>query len=215
MFSKRIEELGNFIPESHRIIDVGCDHGLLDIYLSYKYPNTSFLATDISANALANAKKNIAQNNLENRIQTKLTDGLNNIDLKASDLIVISGMGTNTIIKILKPYLELLNNIIIQSNRDLEKLRNFMFANGFDVKNEKAIYDDHYYVFIHFFKDDSKHDKIDSWLGPIIKNSEDSNYFSFLLNKYKKVSTKVPENDPRKNEIDSRIKILESLIEKK
>ena len=215
MVSKRIIELGNMIPDCTRLIDVGCDHGLLDVYLSNILKNTKFLATDISANALANARNNIISNNLENRIETKLTDGLNDIELENGDFIVISGMGTNTIIKILKPYLSEINNVIIQTNRDIETLRTFMFENGFGIENEKVIYDDRYYTFIHFVKKNVKYDKIDIWLGPVIRKSDNHDYFNFLKSKYKKIVSSIPENDSRKNEILSRLKYLESLTEKK
>lgn len=215
MISKRLVELGNMIPDCNRLIDVGCDHGLLDIYLCNILKKTKFLATDISSNALDNAKKNISANNLENRIETKLTDGLNDVELSKDDFIVISGMGTNTIIKILKPYLDSINNIIIQSNRDLESLRAFMLKNGFGIKEEKIVYDERYYTFIHFLKMKVKYDDIDIWLGPVIRNSNNYDYFIYLKSKYQKISLNIPENDPRKNEILSRLKYLENLTEKK
>ena len=215
MISKRLVELGNMIPDCNRLIDVGCDHGLLDIYLCNILKKTKFLATDISSNALDNAKKNISANNLENRIETKLTDGLNDVELSKDDFIVISGMGTNTIIKILKPYLDSINNIIIQSNRDLESLRAFMLKNGFGIKEEKIVYDERYYTFIHFLKMKAKYDDIDIWLGPVIRNSNNCDYFMYLKSKYQKISLNIPENDPRKNEILSRLKFLEKLTEKK
>ena len=31
--SKRLELIASFIPENSKVIDIGCDHGLLDIYL--------------------------------------------------------------------------------------------------------------------------------------------------------------------------------------
>ena len=215
MISKRIKELGSIIPACDRIIDVGCDHALLDIYLAEKYKNTRFLATDISKNALNNAKNNILSSNLESRIETKLTDGLNDIELFKTDFIVISGMGTNTIIKILQPRLSEINNVIIQTNRDLEKLRSFMFQNGFGIVQEKVVFDEHYYVFIHFNRKPQKYEKVDLWLGPIIKHSKNNSYFENLLKKYQKMFNGIPENTKRKNEIGSRIKILENLIEKK
>ena len=214
MFSKRIKELGNMIPNANRIIDVGCDHALLDIYLCQKFEKSKFLATDISANALEFAKKNILTNHLENRIEIKLTDGLENVELFPDDIIVISGMGTNTIIKILKSRLFEINNIIIQTNRDYEELRSFMFNQGFKIKNEKVVFDEHYYVFMQFEKGKQNYDKVDLWLGPVIRKSNNNEYFEHLLKKYRTIFKNMPEGK-RKNEFDSRINILKSLIEKK
>ena len=78
------------VPNVPRVIDVGADHALLDIYLAKKYLNTSFLAIDISIKALENAKKNILESSLESRIDVLLNDGLKNIELNKDDFIVIS-----------------------------------------------------------------------------------------------------------------------------
>ena len=203
------------IPKLDRVVDVGCDHALLDIYLAEKYDDTKFLATDISKNALSIAKNNISNSKLDNRIETKLTDGLTSIELFQTDFVVICGMGTNTIIEILKPRLNEINNVIIQTNRDIETLREFMFKNGFGIKNEKICFDSRYYVFIHFCKKSQKYDSVDLWLGPIVRKSQNHEYFKCILKKYQKILPSIPEIDARKNEISSRINILESLIEKK
>ena len=215
MISKRIKELASIIPDAKRIIDVGCDHALLDIYLASKKSETKFLATDISKNALESAKKNISDNHLENRIETLLTDGLNNITLNKEDLIVISGMGTNTIIDIISKRLEEINNIIIQSNRDLETLRNFMVKNNFKILDEKVIFDDYYYVFIRFSKGKQEYSSEDFWLGPIIKNSSNIEYFKFLLKRYQKILFEIPDHNLKKETIENRINFLRKLIEKK
>ncbi len=34
MISKRLESIASLIPNNSRVIDVGCDHALLDIYLA-------------------------------------------------------------------------------------------------------------------------------------------------------------------------------------
>lgn len=215
MISKRIKELANLVPDVKRVIDVGCDHALLDIYLASKYDKTVFLATDISANAIKGAIKNIKESNLEKRIDIKVTDGLTNIELKKDDFIVITGMGTSTIIKIISQYLDKIDRILIQSNRDLEALRLFMFNNGFKISKEKVVYDEHYYVFIQFEKGKYIYDDLDIWLGPIIKDNNYKEYFEFLLNKYKKILSGIPDNDIRKVMVEKRIDELLKIIEKK
>ncbi len=214
MISKRIKELASIIPDSNRVIDVGCDHALLDIYLAKKCSNTKFLATDISENAINCALKNIEENNLESRISTLVTDGLDGISINLDDFIVICGMGTNTIKHILKPRLGEINNILIQTNRDFEELREFMFENGFRIKNEKIIHDKLYYVVMLFEKGEFKYTNLDLWLGPIIKNSKNDSYFEFLLKNYKKILPGIPDNDLKKKEVIEKINILSSLLKK-
>ena len=37
--SKRLQVVANLIQDNKKIIDIGCDHGLLSIYLAEKYKN--------------------------------------------------------------------------------------------------------------------------------------------------------------------------------
>ena len=56
--SKRLQTIADMISEGEKVIDVGCDHALLDIYLS-NYKNCLCVAADINSNALEQAKYNI------------------------------------------------------------------------------------------------------------------------------------------------------------
>ena len=37
--SERLKVIGDFINEEDKVIDIGCDHALLDIFLCEKYDN--------------------------------------------------------------------------------------------------------------------------------------------------------------------------------
>ena len=71
--SKRLELIASFIPDNSKVIDIGCDHGLLDIYLYQNKKNISIIASDINEQALNNAKKNISDNRL---IIQKIANGI-------------------------------------------------------------------------------------------------------------------------------------------
>ena len=55
---KRLNAIASLIEKDTNVIDVGCDHALLDIYLTLQNKNKC-IATDINENALNIAKKNI------------------------------------------------------------------------------------------------------------------------------------------------------------
>ena len=61
--SKRLEEISSLVPLKARVVDIGCDHGLLDIYLYQNGIVSKIIASDINENALSNAKENIKNNN--------------------------------------------------------------------------------------------------------------------------------------------------------
>ena len=64
--SKRLSIVASLI-ESNNIIDVGCDHALLDIYLAQINKDRKIIVSDINENALKNAKDNIKKYKLSNQ----------------------------------------------------------------------------------------------------------------------------------------------------
>ena len=57
--SKRLLTIANLIDDNSKVADIGCDHGLVSIYLAMNKQNISIIASDINQNALDNAIKNI------------------------------------------------------------------------------------------------------------------------------------------------------------
>ena len=57
--SDRLKKIADYVNDDSSMIDIGCDHGLLDIYLIQKKKNIKLIASDVNPNALNNAKKNI------------------------------------------------------------------------------------------------------------------------------------------------------------
>ena len=137
--SKRLEAVATLVDINSRVIDVGCDHAYLDIYLTLNNSNKC-IATDINKNALEIAKKNIKKYNLEDKIETKLTNGLTDIKVNKKDNIVISGMGTFTILEILKTN-KLSNTLIISSNNNIDILRREVINLGYYIDSEIFIID--------------------------------------------------------------------------
>ena len=99
--SKRLSCIADYVDDNYSIVDIGCDHALLDIYLVQTRKNIKIIASDINQNALNNAILNIKKYKLENNITTVLSNGLDNIDMLGINTIVISGMGSHTIVGIL------------------------------------------------------------------------------------------------------------------
>ncbi len=186
--SARLKTIADMIPNDSSIIDVGCDHGLLAIYLSL-VKNCRSLATDINAKALEGANKNIIRYKAKN-VETKLTDGLDDIVIKPDDYIIIAGMGTKTIIHILKNK-KLSDNLIIASQNHLSELRKFMFDLGYRIDNELFIEDRaKKYIVIHFKKGKQKYTKYDILFGPIVFHNRE--YLQFELSKLEKIKENLP-----------------------
>lgn len=174
--SKRLLAVATLVDINKRVIDVGCDHAYLDIYLALNNENKC-IAIDINKNALNKAIENIKKNKLEDKIQTKLTNGLSGIKVDSDDNIVISGMGTYTILDILKTN-RLSNTLIISSNNNIPLLRDEVTKLGYIIDTEIFIIDKSKpYIIIKFIKGEKKYNKVDIEYGPILKyNIEYRNY---------------------------------------
>lgn len=175
--SKRLEVVASYIKDNSKIIDIGCDHGLLSIYLAKKYNNIKIIASDVNKNALNSAINNIKKENLEDKIETRLGNGLDIVNSDEIDTIVIAGMGANTIMGILKYNTDKLVNvktIVIQSNTDLYFLRKNMTKLGYFIEDESLVEDSNIiYTIIKFSKGKKRYNYKELYLGPILMSKND------------------------------------------
>ena len=175
--SKRLEVVASFIKEDSKVIDIGCDHGLLSIFLANTYKNIKIIASDVNKNALNSAIKNIKEAGLEDKIETRLGSGVEIVSPEEIDTIVIACMGSNTIVGILKYSKEKLvnvNNIIVQSNTDLYFLRKNITNIGYYIEDEVLVEDKNIiYTVIKFTKGKRKYTYKELYLGPILLNNKD------------------------------------------
>lgn len=183
--SKRLSILASFIPKGKVVYDIGCDHALLDIYLTLYNENTCY-ACDINENALLSAKKNIEEYKLIEKIKTIQSDGFQNIDVLENSIAVISGMGTRTILKILEnEQINKLDRMILQTNHDYYLLRKMISKMGYKIVEERALKEkDIYYVFIEIKKGKSRYSNYDLEFGPILRNSREPETLLLYQNIY-------------------------------
>ena len=193
--SKRLASIALNIDKEDKVVDIGCDHGYLSIYLKAVNGNKIVIATDINENALNMAKKNINKNRI--LIEKRLGNGLDVINYNEVDTIIISGMGGNTILNILKKNkLKYIKKIVIQSNTDIPLIRKYINKLGYTIKNEQLIIDKNiYYIIITFSKGKHKYTKKELYFGPILLK-ENNELFkkkkTIELNKLEKILEKIP-----------------------
>ena len=122
---------------SPRAADIGCDHGQLTAYLLERHPALEMIASDVSAPSLEKARRLLAQKGLTGRAALAVADGLGAVDTK-QDVIIIAGMGAQTILKILTEGRARIGGaaVIMQANVDLPMLRTQLAAQGFAVERE-------------------------------------------------------------------------------
>ena len=76
--NERLKRVASYVDDNSYIIDVGCDHALLDIYLVKTKKNVKTIASDISDGPLEYAYKNIEKENLLNKIKITKRNGIDN-----------------------------------------------------------------------------------------------------------------------------------------
>lgn len=198
--SKRLETIANYIEDNSKVIDIGCDHGLLDIYLALHKKNINVIASDIREKALERAKSNIKKYRVEDKIDLRMGDGLKVLDNDQVDTIIIAGLGGDKIINIFynsRKKLKGITNIIIQSNTKISKLRYLICRLGYYIEDEKLILENNkIYTIIYFKKGKKKYRLADFLLGPILRKNKDSLYLTLIkkeINEYKKIYHSIPK----------------------
>ena len=187
--SKRLKTITEFLNKDDSLVDVGCDHGLLSIYLIENNLVKKVIASDVNANALSSAINNISKANLD--IETVLSDGIREVDLNGINTLVIAGMGASTIRHILSDgdRLKNIDKIITQSNNDHEMLREFMNKIGYYLDNELYVLDKgKWYVTSSFVKSNKKNNKSIIKYG-LLNNKE---YNQYMIDSKEAILDKIP-----------------------
>ena len=181
----RIKTLANLVDKDSKLVDIGTDHAILPIYLYENEITKNVTGSDISNNALEFAKTNLKKHNLIDKIKLVVSDGFNNLD-DEYDTAVISGMGTDTIKKILDRN-NLPKKLIISSHKNVDELRLFMNKKGYKIIKEITLKDNGiYYDMIKYEKGRENLSNYDILVG----KSNDTEYKEYLLNKYKNIYAK-------------------------
>lgn len=213
MIDDRLKSLIKYIDSEDLVIDIGCDHALIDIYLIKNNILNNIIISDISINALNQGILNIKKNRLDNKIDARCGNGLEVLnEFDDINTILISGMGTNTILKILdNKYLNKINKLIIQSNKDYYLLRKEITKLGFMISEEEVIVSNNkMYINIVFIRGNKKYTDIELKYG--ISNMKNKKiYYEYLINKYQNILLSIQDKD-KYTELQNEINILKELM---
>ena len=181
----RIEAIYSFIDLKDRVVDVGCDQAKLGILLAKR--NQKSIASDISPKVIERASLDIRKLGLDNLIDLRVSNGLQNIKEAEADTLVLSGMGTHTILEILNNTKLKFNKIITISNNYHDILRDKMNELNYKVDKELIIKENNkYYNLILFTEGTKKYSQKEILLGLNQVDSKQYNeYLNHLLKKYK------------------------------
>lgn len=143
--SYRLETVASFVDKGSIAADVGTDHGYIPICLVERGICPAAIGMDVREGPLLRAREHIREHGLESVIQTRLGDGLARLELGEADTVVIAGMGGELIIRILEGGKRLWDSVeswILSPQSELEKVRLFLWENGFETFREAMVEED-------------------------------------------------------------------------
>ncbi len=138
----RLAVCAGFVRKGKIPADIGTDHAFLPIYLVTEGIVPAAYASDINEDPIRSARSHIARYGLDDKIITFTCDGLADIPPDKADDIIIAGMGGDNIAAILGRADWLKNSryrLILQPMSRASRLREFLYGNGFEIREEKAV----------------------------------------------------------------------------
>ncbi|MBP7331751.1 MAG: SAM-dependent methyltransferase [Firmicutes bacterium] len=140
--AKRLAVAAAYVPAGSVVADIGADHAYLPIYLVKTGRCARVIATELRSGPFQSALRQVAEHKLESNIDLRLGDGLTVLKPAEAGVLVLAGMGGNTIREILAASPEILNTVkmlILQPQADPGDLRIWLAANGWKISDEQLV----------------------------------------------------------------------------
>lgn len=221
--SKRLSAIGEMVTEGNRLVDVGCDHGYLPVYLVMNHRIPGAIAADVGKGPLERAREHICRYHMQNYIETRLCDGLSGISVGEGDTLVIAGMGGPLMEKILSDNPEVRDSfqeLILQPQSDIPHFRHFLMSNGYRITEEKMILEDgKFYPMMKAIRDQKRNESwtpLEKMFGKYLLQEKNPVLQQFLqrelrirqniLTKLQKAETE--ETKKRRNEVEEEKQLI-------
>ncbi len=151
--SKRLSCLAGMVSQGAVLADIGTDHGYIPIDLVQSGRICRAFAMDIGKGPLLRAKGHITACGLEEYITLRLSDGVSGLVPGEADAILIAGMGGGVTLHILKEgraVVAAANELILQPQSEIEKVRAYLLQSGYAIDRERIVFEDgKYYPMFH------------------------------------------------------------------
>lgn len=148
----RIDGIIKLVNPCNVAADIGTDHAYVPEILINEGICKRVIATDLNEGPYRIAERYIASKSLKDRIDIRLGNGLEPVDLREVDTIIIAGMGgllIRDIIDLKINEIDFHHTLVLQPMNAADKLRYYLHANGFSLIDEELAKEDfHYYEII-------------------------------------------------------------------
>lgn len=176
----RLAAAADLCREGKIAADVGCDHAQLACFLAQS-KSRLVIASDLRDGPLISARKTVEKQGVLN-VKVIKSNGLQNIDF--ADDVIICGMGGELIAEIIGGcrFLNGDTRFILQPMTKAERLRRWLYGNGFEIIEERAAVDCGKYYSILYVRYIGEKREIDEIFALTGKNT-DSGYLRHIAEK--------------------------------
>ncbi|HKO91388.1 MAG TPA: class I SAM-dependent methyltransferase [Polyangiaceae bacterium] len=140
--SRRLECLLELLRPCALLADVGTDHALLPVAAVARGLAERAIAVDLRAAPLVGARANIERSGLSQRVSAVRGDGLLPLPRVGLQAVVMAGMSGESMLRILEaaPHvLAAVEQLILQPNQDVPRLRAWAQKNGWHLRDERML----------------------------------------------------------------------------
>lgn len=141
--SPRLFAIAGQVPVGTSVADVGTDHGYIPVWLIQNGVTDRIIASDIGRGPLERAVGTARDAGIFQGIRFVLCDGLTGISPEDAEVVIIAGMGGETITGILSraPWTLGCNRLILQPMTKPELLRQWLLEHGYVIIDESLVKD--------------------------------------------------------------------------
>lgn len=222
-----MKAVSSMVTPGSILADIGTDHGYVPISLVQRKKIKKAIAMDVNKGPLKRAEEHIREAQLEEYIETRLSDGVKKLEVGEVNSILIAGMGGDLVIRIIKNGMEVcrsVDELILQPQSELGKVRKFLRENNFEIIDEDMVIEDgKYYPMMKV----TPVDEIALWeilpkevipacdmYGPYLLKNGNPSLRKYLVKQHKQLTKilKELEKQPESKAISKRIKEVQKEI---
>jgi tRNA (adenine22-N1)-methyltransferase len=218
MLSLRLRTIEQMVEPGKVVADIGTDHALLPVELVLSGKIRKAYAVDNKNGPFLRAQQTIKASGCEGLVEAVLADGLSAVS-EECDCWIIAGMGYETASMILnqRPLVQTGQQLIIQVNHGVDNMRRYLINGGWEIVDERIIWDGHYYQIIKAVKRKSviRLKTEDIVFGPILrkeKNSVFTEYWQLQIQKIQKIVDQLPRGSKRGSQLQKEIKTINDML---
>lgn len=191
ILSERLIAASSMITKGNIVCDVGCDHGFVSIYLVQNGICPRAIAMDVNEGPLNAAKEHILDYGLSKYIETRLSDGIAGLSMGEAETMFCAGMGGILMQRILQDGKDKTNafkELILQPQSKIEDVRAYLRKQGYQITDEKMIFEDgKYYPMMRavssekvLLADSEAKQRVEDKYGPMLLRGNNEVLFEFL-----------------------------------